>query len=477
MEPGTPGPKVSPDSVKPSKSKDLYTKDEIRTIFLDFDNDEWESDLEAFYNTDVEVPATVQVDGKSYPMVGVHFRGASSFTSVPAGNKRSLNLSFDFLKKDQNLLGARTLNLLNANMDPTFMSSVLYSQIANAHLPAPRANWVRVVINGESWGVYVNVEQFNGDFVSRNFPSAQVKGKTGARWKVPGNPQADGGLYYLGEDLDPYKQRFEIKSKDKKEDWEALVNLTKVLSQTPIEDMERVLPSVLDVESALWFLALDVALVNSDGYWTRASDYSIYLDPKGVFHLIPHDMNEAFRDEEGPGRRPGMRPGGGPGRPIPQPGEPGIPDGFPGGPPPGEFGPPQGIPGSQPDGLRAPDRQGQPRQGASQLDPFVAMNDLRKPLRSRLLQVPAYRAKYLAHVRQIANEMSWSALGPCITRYRTLLTPAVEADTRKNSSTAAFLATTSPDGAGSGPRNLRLWLDGRSMFLQNYQDQPKQGNR
>ena len=45
--------------------------------------------------------------------------------------------------------------------------------------------------------------------------------------------------------------------------------------------------------AALKFLALDVALVNSDGFWSRASDYSIYQDEKGRFHVIPHDMNEA----------------------------------------------------------------------------------------------------------------------------------------------------------------------------------------
>ena len=43
-----------------------------------------------------------------------------------------------------------------------------------------------------------------------------------------------------------------------------------------------------------------MALINGDGYWTRASDYSIYLDPKGKFHIIPSDMNEAFHPAVGP---------------------------------------------------------------------------------------------------------------------------------------------------------------------------------
>jgi hypothetical protein len=71
----------------------------------------------------------------------------------------------------------------------------------------------------------------------------------------------------------------------------------------------------MDVDGLLWFLALDVALINGDGYWTRSSDYSLYLDDKGKFHVLPADMNEAFR----PGMGPGM---GGPRMIVmPRPGE------------------------------------------------------------------------------------------------------------------------------------------------------------
>ena len=56
---------------------------------------------------------------------------------------------------------------------------------------------------------------------------------------------------------------------------------------------------MLDIDGALKFLALEMALVNTDGYWTRASDYNIYQDVKGRFHVIPHDMNEALINEGG----------------------------------------------------------------------------------------------------------------------------------------------------------------------------------
>ena len=227
----------------------------LRTLFLKFENDDWEKELSDFHNTDVEVPATLTVDGKQYPNVGIHFRGMSSYMGVPAGYKRSLNLSLDFVDTNQRLYGYRTLNLLNAHEDSSFMSSVLYSHIAREYLPAPKANFVRVVINGEDWGVYANVEQFNKDFIKENYGT-----DLGNRWKVRGNPGADAGLRYLGEELEPYRQRFTIKSKDDDKAWHDLIALCRTLEETPPEKLEAALEPILDIDGTLKFLALDVAL-------------------------------------------------------------------------------------------------------------------------------------------------------------------------------------------------------------------------
>src|SRR3954471_19913013 len=159
QEPAQPGPKVSPAEVKSFPDAALYDPKIVRTIFLHFDDTDWEKELEEFKNTDVEVPAELTVDGKTYRDIGVHFRGMSSFMMVGEGRKRSLNLSLDFVHEEQRLGGYRTLNLLNSHEDPTFLRTVLYSHIAREYIPAPKANFVRVVINGESWGIYVNAEQ------------------------------------------------------------------------------------------------------------------------------------------------------------------------------------------------------------------------------------------------------------------------------------------------------------------------------
>ena len=133
------GAHVDPSAVPAITGKPLYDPTVLRTLFLEFDDKDWEAQLADFYHSDVEVPATLIVDGKKYPKVGVGFRGLSSFMMVREGHKRSLNLSLDFVDPKQRLYGYKTLNLLNSHEDPTFLHTILYLQIARNYIPAPKS--------------------------------------------------------------------------------------------------------------------------------------------------------------------------------------------------------------------------------------------------------------------------------------------------------------------------------------------------
>jgi hypothetical protein len=404
----TPGARVSPADVKNQPEKPLYDPGLVRTLFLDFEATDWEQELSDFYHSDVEVPARLTVDGVVYPDVGVHFRGASSFFTVPTGAKHSLNLSLDFVRKDQALGGYRTLNLLNSHEDPSFLRTVLYHEIAREYLPAPKANFVRVVINGESWGVYVSAQQFNKDFLRDAFQTTE-----GARWKVPGRPGADSGLRYLGTEIAPYRQRYTLKTKENPQAWQDLIQLCQVMEQTPADTLAERLEPLLDVDGALRFLALENTLINCDGYWIRSSDYALYQDAKRRFHVIPHDANETFNLPTGPGmdRSAGT----------------------------------EGV----------------------KLDPLTGTKDPAKPLLHRLLAVPEYRQRYLGYVRDIATRwLDWNRLGPIAQRHHDLIAPLVQADTRKLESFAGFQASLQnsrvtageAEGGGRGPRPGRISL-------------------
>jgi spore coat protein CotH len=246
---------------------------------------------------------------------------------------------------------------------------------------------------------------------------------------------------------------------------------------------------MLDIDGLLWFLALDNALINCDGYWIRASDYSIFLDSKGKFHMVPHDMNEAFRAPMGPGF-------GGPGGPG------GVPPGR------GGFGGPggNGRPGEpRPDGPRREQRRPDDRRAESDrtagnrpngsrpgdnarpggggmsfdLDPLIGLDDAGKPLRSKVLAVPSLRARYLQHVHTLAEKsLDWNSLGPVVAEFRSLIEHEVEADTRKLSSFGDFQKATADKPVRDsddeprrfGPRHvpLRTFVDQRRQFLLNH---------
>lgn len=286
---GSPGPALSPADVRTyPASVPLHDPGALRTLFLEFERPDWEQELAAFWHTDVEVSATLVVDGTTYRDVGVSFRGNNSFTAVPEGLKRPLSLTIDFVH-DQDLLGQKSLNLLNSNQDPTFLRSVLYLDIARDYIPAVKANLARVVINGESWGIYVNQQTFSKQFLRDAFGTTK-----GTRWKSPNN-SVGGGVSYLGDDVALYRRWYEMKGADNPDAWRALMHATKVLHETPPERLDAALAPVMDVDEVLRFLALDVALANGDGYWRDGSDFNLYLTQQGRFLLTPHDANEGFR--------------------------------------------------------------------------------------------------------------------------------------------------------------------------------------
>jgi hypothetical protein len=227
----------------------------------------------------------------------------------------------------------------------------------------------------------------------------------------------------LGETLADYKERYEIRSKDDVKSWNELIKLCRVLDQTPTDKLETALEPVLDIDGTLKFLALENALINSDGYWTRASDYNLYQDEKGRFHLIPHDVNETFRAPEGPGRR--------------------------------EAGPGEGV----------------------DLNPFAGVDHANKPLLNKLVAVPKLRRRYLGYVRQIAQEwLDWKKLGPAATEFQRLIAADARTDTHNLYPYDSFQRSVTEDMEEQGFRgsrqrmSLKSFVEKRRAFLLAYRE-------
>ena len=372
----------------PGKGTDLYDETVLRTLYLRFPDGTWFGEVSDFYHTDVEVPADLVVDGKVYPSVGVRFRGNSSYFGLGESAKKSLNISIDYEDQGQRLYGYKTLELLNGHADPSFMRAVLFSHISRHYIAAPKANFVKLVVNGENWGVYISIQQFNKDFLRDQFGT-----RSGVRWKAPVGFGGSRGLAWSGPDKANYEDAYQLKTSGDEEALDRLIRMCEILNTTPVVDLEDKLSAVLDIDEALWFLALENVFTDNDGYISRGSDYALYEDPDGQFHLIPHDSNETFR--------------------------------FAGGGGPNSF-------GDQP-----------------MLDPLMHADSDERPLIQKLMAVPHLRERYLAHIRTITNEwLDWKTIGPIVDAYQELLDAEVQADDKKLYSYEAFASCATKDFTG-----------------------------
>ena len=163
--------------------------------------------------------------------------------------------------------------------------------IARQYYPALGANFMRVVINGEDWGIYVNQQALDPAF------TAQAGAGRGPIWTVPASTRARGGLEYWGGDLAPYQQVFELAhdgGRGRLQSWQSLIHLCQVLNETPTERLPAALAPLMDVDETLRFLAVDNALMNHESYYQRGASYGIYADQRGRFHFIAHHATEAL---------------------------------------------------------------------------------------------------------------------------------------------------------------------------------------
>ena len=273
-----PGDKIPPD--------DLFDPKTLRTLFLTFADADWERELAEFARTDVQVPARLEVDGKILNDVGVRFRPPGKGEVFPAGYKRTLLLKLDYTAAGQQLAGHHQLQLLASAGDPTLLRTVLFHQVAREYIAAPADALVRVVVNGEDWGVYTNMEPFDELFIQK-----KINKVVRAFWTT--SPGAN--LDYLGDDPAAYRSRYHLESTENSAAWERLIELCKILHQPTDDDTGHALAAIIDTDSTLRYLALQNALINQDGYGGTTGRYGLFLAGDGRFRLIPMEAEHSFR--------------------------------------------------------------------------------------------------------------------------------------------------------------------------------------
>lgn len=270
-------------------AQDLYDPSTIRIFNITFHDTNWLALLRSNYASETEILADLEVDGVVYPSVGVRIRGNTSYTALPTGSEKfSLKISMDAVDADQELLGYDTLNLNNGFRDPTFCREVVYNNFVAQFVPNPRANHALVTLNGENWGVYINVQQPDKRMLRDYFTNAD-----GVRIRCANNPNGP-GLRYNGSTSSGYTG-YEIQEAGGFADpYASLIEVCSVVTNGSLSDIDGI-DAVFAIDPSIWSIVLENLLTDDDSYVNKGCDFMTYRDPvDGRTHLLQRDANETF---------------------------------------------------------------------------------------------------------------------------------------------------------------------------------------
>lgn len=272
-----------------SSAQNLFDIDSIRTIEIDFYDSNWDHILDSLATIGVgtgsgseRILADVAIDGVPFDSCGVRYKGNSSMDT--ASNKNPFNIDLNWTVAGQKYMGKNKLKLANQYTDPSMIREALSYEISGKYMDAPRASFVKLYINGDYRGIYTNTESIDNEFLDNHYNSSE-----NPFFKCdPINFDLAIGNSNLSYHVDTiaYDTLYQRKSLYGTEELQTLCHVL----NNDINNIEQ----YLDVDRALWFLALSSALVHNDGYSTFQHNYYLYRMDNGRWSITIWDLNMSF---------------------------------------------------------------------------------------------------------------------------------------------------------------------------------------
>lgn len=222
--------------------------------------------------------------------IGFRIRGNTSRYS----QKKSFKVSFNTFENGRQYRGLDKMNLNGEHNDPSIIRSKLSWDIfQDIGLPAPRANHVKLYINGEYYGLYINVEHIDDEFVEDRFGT-----DAGNLYKC----LYPSDLTYRGSDPSNYRefyndrgQVYELKTNEEENDYSDLAYLINFFEHASDTKFQQEIEDYLNVDGVLRWMAVDVLTGNWDDYWFNKNNFYLYNNPTtNRFEFIPYDYDNTF---------------------------------------------------------------------------------------------------------------------------------------------------------------------------------------
>lgn len=243
--------------------------------------------------SDHEFPATFSITKngvtETVENVGFRLRGNTSRNS----KKKSFKVSFNTFVKGREYRDLDKMNLNGEHNDPTIMrAKVSWDIFKKMDVKTPRANHVALYINDELYGLYLNVEHIDDEFVIKQFGS-----DSGNLYKC----LYPADLSYISSNASDYKKVehgrriYDLKTNTKEDNYADLATLIYFINKANDQEFEQEIHDYLNVDVTLRWMAIDALTGNWDNYWYNKNNYYLYNDvTTKQFVVIPYDYDNTL---------------------------------------------------------------------------------------------------------------------------------------------------------------------------------------
>jgi spore coat protein CotH len=267
----------------------------LHRIDLLVNSQDWAKLRENFGENDY-YPADFKWNGETARNVGIRSRGHGS----RSGTKPGLRVDFDRYAGEQRFLGLKSLVLDNLTQDASGVHETATVQLmAKMGVPAPRESHARLYVNNEYVGLYAIVESVDKRLLARVFGVVEEDTQNDGylfefRWND------EWRLEYLGDDLRPYRDRFEAKTHETRSDeqkYRPIQEMVRLINETREDRLVEVLNPVLDLTALIRYLATQNFVAQIDGVvgrWGVNNFYLYRLEGSSQHVFIDWDEDTSF---------------------------------------------------------------------------------------------------------------------------------------------------------------------------------------
>lgn len=216
--------------------------------------------------------------------VGIHVRGNTSVASA----KKSFQLSFNTYVTGRKFYGLEKMNLNGEHNDVSILRTRTSDEILRqAGLPCSRTSYVKLYINNEYKGLYINVEHIDDEFLQKRF----INDETGNLFKC----FYGSDLTYHGTNVSAYSNTYDLKTNEALNDYSGLIHFINVLNNSTPSNFPCAIQEVFDVDLYLRTLAVEILIGQWDGYAYNKNNYYLYQRPSdGKFVFLEYDLDNTF---------------------------------------------------------------------------------------------------------------------------------------------------------------------------------------